>query len=331
VEINMDIQPADRSLPATVDERLVRSNRLASKADETKRALLKNWTLFEGWCQDKGVACLPATPEVVEVFLLYLADRHPVQERAGRTVRVGLKSSGVSQALWAINTRHRLAGHPPPGEYELIKTALAGIRRRKGSRRKQQAPFTIEHLRAIAFRADLKGRRDRALLLVGFAGCLRRSELVALRAEDLEETPLGLRIYLAKSKTDQEGEGAWIDIVRAERFPACCPVQALQDWLAAAGIVAGPIFRSLGKGARPRLGDRLSPVTVDAVVKWAAAQCGLDPSRYGGHSLRAGKATYLSEMGKSPTLIARHGRWKSMDMVLTYCRGETARELAGVY
>jgi integrase len=327
----MDIQPADRFLPPGVDERLVRSNRLASRADETKRALLKNWTLFEGWCRGQGLASLPATPDVVEVFLLYLADRHPVRNRGGGVARVGLKAAGVAQALWAINSRHRMAGHAPPGEFEQIKTALAGIRRRKGSRRKQQAPFTIEHLRAISFREDLKGKRDKALLLVGFAGCLRRSELVALRAEEMEETPLGLRVYLVKSKTDQEGGGAWIDIVRAERYPACCPVRAVQEWLAAAGIGQGPIFRSLGKGPRPRLGPRLSPVTVDAVVKWAAAQCGLEPSRYGGHSLRAGKATYLSEMGKSPTLIARHGRWKSMDMVLTYCRGETARELAGVY
>jgi integrase len=327
----MELTPAAAALPALVDETLLRANRAASRAGETKRALLKNWTLFERWCAASGCAALPAQPEALERFLLYLSDQHEVRDRRGGLLRRGLKPSAVGQALWAVNARHRMAGLPAPGEAPLVRTAMAGIRRRKAARPKQQAPLTIAHLQAVRFRADLKGRRDKALLLVGFAGCLRRSELVGLRVEHLEPTPLGLRLYLPRSKTDQQGAGAWVDVLRATQFPALCPVQALLDWLAAAGIAEGPVFRSLGKGRRPRLGAALSAASVDAIVKWAAAQCGLDPARYGGHSLRAGQATYLSEHGKSPTLIARHGRWKSLNMVLTYCRSETARELAGVY
>lgn len=325
------IQLYHDTAPAAFDPDLVRKNRLASKADETKRALVKNWRTFEDWCRVHRTEALPVALDHLEAFLLYLSDAHPVRNRRGEILASGLRPASINQTLWAINTRHRLAGYPSPGESEQIKTAMSGIRRRKGSRKKQQAPLTIDHLRAVPFRDDLKGKRDKALLLLGFAGCLRRSELVALQHGDLEQGELGLRIYLAHSKTDQEGQGAWVDILRATHYPELCPVRALEEWVEAAGISEGRLFRSLTKGARPRLGVSLSAVSVDAVVKWAAGQAGLDPSRYGGHSLRAGSATYLSDRGKSPTLIAKHGRWKSLDMVLTYCRGETAREIYGVY
>jgi integrase len=149
--------------------------------------------------------------------------------------------------------------------------------------------------------------------------------------EHVERGAHGLRLLLERSKTDQEGAGAWVDVLRATQYPALCPVQALDDWLRAAGIREGALFRSLGKGRTPRLGERLAAASVDAIVKRAARAAGLDPCRYGGHSLRAGQATWLSARGKSPALIARHGRWKSLNMVLTYCRGDTARELEGVY
>lgn len=327
----MDVQPIPSDVPALVDDRLVRENRAASRADETKRALLKNWTAFEAWCVTGGVQALPAQPEAVERYLLYLAEAHPVRNRRGEVVRRGLKPAAVGQALWAINARHRMAGRPAPGESPLVRTAMAGIRRRKKTRVRQQAPLTIEHLAAVTFRDDLKGLRDKALLLVGFAGCLRRSELVAMDVAHLQPTALGLRLFVPQSKTDQEGAGAWVELVRARRHPHLCPVEALQAWLREAGITEGAVFRSLGRGRTPRVGRRLSAASVDAIVKWAAGAAGLDPADYGGHSLRAGQATYLSEQGKSPTLIARHGRWKSLNMVLTYCRGETARELEGVY
>lgn len=324
--------PASKiSLPPSIDGELVRSNRLASRADETKRALRRNWSDFQLWCEGQGFPSMPASLDVVEVYLLYLSDQHSVRGRDGKILRTGLKSSAVCQALWAINTAHRLAGRVSPGDSEQIKTALSGIKRRKGMRKKQQAPLTIEHLQGVRWKTGLKGYRDKALLLIGFAACLRRSEIVALNAEDIEETRYGLRLYLKFSKTDQEGVGAWVDVVRATKLTNACPVKALSEWLQAAEITDGPIFRSLTKGTAPTLGGRLSPVTVDALVKWAAKDLGLEPGAYGGHSLRAGKATYLSEKGKSPVTIAKHGRWKSLDMVLTYCRGETARELDGVY
>ncbi len=329
--MNSDILPKENFLPVDFDEDLIRRNRMAAKADESKRALVKNWRMFEAWCGKQGVSPLPAELNTVEMYLVYLSDYHPVFDQKGIQIRLGMKVSAISQALWAINSTHRIQGFPPPGEFEQIKNAMGGIKRRKGSRKKQQSPLTIEHIKDIRFRTDLKGMRDKALLLVGFAGCFRRSELVSLRAEDIEESPFGLRVYLENSKTDQEGQGEWVDILASELYPEYCPVAALREWLKHSGISQGPIFRSLTKGGKPKLGRKLSGVSVDAIVKWAAEECGLDRNKYGGHSLRAGKATYLSEKGKSVTLIARHGRWKSLDMVLTYCRVETSRELAGAY
>ncbi len=309
----------------------IRANRSASKADETKRAFEKNWTAFARWCAQVGTVSLPASAETVEAYLIYLADDHPVENRQGVFIRRGLRPASVLQALWAINVRHSLASQPEPGHSPIVRTAIAGIRRRKAHRQKQQAPLTIEHISAIPFGSDLKSRRDKALLLVGFAGCFRRSELVALNVEDFEQSPYGLRVYLAQSKTDSEANGAWIDILRATVATSSCPVAALQQWLSAAKIESGPVFRRLTRGAAPKIGERLSAVSVDATVKWAAAQLGLPAAQYGGHSLRAGKATYLSNMNKPPALVAKHGRWKSMDMVVRYYRNAVAAELEGAY
>jgi integrase len=293
--------------------------------------MAKNWSLFERWCQNVGATALPAVPETVEAFLVYLADDHPVRDRAGALVRNGMRPASVMQALWAVNLRHEWAGLDQPGQSAIVRTAIAGIRRRKAHRPKQQAPLTIEQIAAVPFREDLKGLRDRALLLVGFAGCFRRSELVSLRLENLEEARFGLRVYLALSKTDTQGRGAWVDIVRAVRLPHACPVAALDSWIRAAGIRSGPIFRRVTRGAMPRVGPSLSAGSVDSIVKAAVRQLHLDPSQYGAHSLRAGKATYLARANKSPALIAKHGRWKSMDMVLRYFRDDTAEGLVGSY
>lgn len=325
------LRPVQSNSISVPEYERIRENRAASKAAETKRALTKNWLGFETWCARRTVAALPAAAETVEAYLVYLADEHPVLSRDGSAVRRGMRPASVLQALWAINVRHRLANLPEPGQSGIVRTAMAGIRRRKTHRQKQQAPLTIDQIAAIPFGSGLKDLRDRALLLTGFAGCFRRSELVALRVEDIEPSRFGLRIYLGRSKTDTQGDGAWIDIVRAHAYPAACPVAALRAWLAAAAIAEGPVFRRLSTKRGASVGSALSSVSVDAIVKRAAARLGLDSARYGGHSLRAGKATYLARMNKSPALVAKHGRWKSMDMVLKYFRDETAEGLVGVY
>lgn len=293
----------------------VRKFRAASRASETKRALQKNWQAFEEWCRLSGGSPYPCSPEVLESYLVYLAES-------------GKRSGTIAQAKWAIDSRHKLSGVQAPGESERVRIVLAGIKRTLGSRQNRKAALTIDHLRQITFSDDLSGKRDKALLLTGFAGGFRRSELARLRVEELEFLPDSLRIFLERSKTDQEGKGVWVDIVRAVD-PACCPVESLLDWLSTAGIKSGAVFRSVDRWVA--LGDGLSTVTIGKIVKKAAAACGLDPTRFGGHSLRAGCATYLLEKGVPLNVVAKQGRWKKSDTVLRYDRGGTITALKGLY
>src|SRR5262249_46640717 len=155
----------------------------------------------------------------------------------------------------------------------------------------------------------LKGLRDRALLLMGFGGAFRRSELVALDVADLEETEDGLRVTIRRSKTDQEGHGATIAIVRGG---ACCPVKALKAWLDAAGIDAGPVFRPIRKGGKVRA-RRLSAKLVCDLVKTYAGAVGLDAASFGAHSLRAGFLTSAARRGASVFKMRDVSRHKSID------------------
>ena len=142
---------------------------------------------------------------------------------------------------------HRMAGSESPTSSEAIKAVLAGIRRSVGTAVTRKAPATAEIVRAIVTEmpTDLRGLRDRALLILGFAGALRRSELVALDVNDLEESAEGLHVRIKHSKTDQERAGDFVSIPQGSRLR---PVAAVKAWLQAAGITEGPIFRSIKKG-----------------------------------------------------------------------------------
>jgi integrase len=162
----------------------------------------------------------------------------------------------------------------------------------------------------------LKDIRDRALLLVGFAGAFRRSELVGLDVEDLEEVDGGLKITIRKSKTDQEGLGSAIAIVRGS---IACPVTALKAWLDAARITSGPVFRSVRKGGK-NVGDRLSDHSAATIVKAHAKRVGLDPALFAGHSLRAGFLTSAASRGASIFKMMDVSRHKSVDTLRGYVR-----------
>ena len=156
--------------------------------------------------------------------------------------------------------------------------------------------------------ANMKGLRDRALLLLGFAGAFRRSELVALDCEDIEECETGMRITIRRSKTDQEGAGQTIAIVRGS---IACPVAALKAWREAAGITSGPLFRSIRKGGK--VGARLTDQSVADIVKTHAERVGLDPALFAGHSFRAGFLTSrkarridFQDDGREPASLGRH-------------------------
>ena len=158
--------------------------------------------------------------------------------------------------------------------------------------------------------------RDRALLLIGFAGAFRRSELVGLNADDIEETPEGLRITVRSSKTDQEGHG---HVIAIPRGMIACPVAALRDWLEAAAVTEGPVFRPIAKGGRIQP-TRLTDRSVADIVKAHARRAGLDPKQFAGHSLRSGFLTSAAARGASIFKMGDQSRHKSMDTLRGYVR-----------
>jgi len=270
-----------------------------SKSANTQRAYRSDWADFTAWCRDHHLAPLPATPATVA---LYLTDRAKT-----------CKTSTLARRVAAISQAHQAADHPSPTKAQTVRQVAAGIRRTKGTKQEGKAP-------------TLLGARDRALLLLGFAGAFRRSELVALDVADVQQTRDGLVVTIGRSKTDQEGAGRTVGIPYGG-YPQSCPVRALQDWLAAAGIAQGPLFRGL-KNDGALLG-RLSDKGVARVVQRRAAAVGLDPTRYAGHSLRAGLATAAAAAGKSERAIMAQTGHKSIPMVRRYIReGDLFRENA---
>jgi len=307
----------DRRAAAPIAHASIRKYRAASVSAATRRAIEGGWRAFGAWCAARGERSFPCEPGTLEAYLIELADS-------------GRKPATIEQARYAVNARHKLAGLPAPGDSHLVKTALAGIRRTLGTRQRRLQALTLDHVRLIRFRADRKGLRDRALLMIAVCGGFRRGELAAMRVGDLEETPHGLRIFLERSKGDQEGAGVFVDVVRSTLSPRHCPVQAVREWLAAYGVAEGPLFPSLDKRGRAA-GRGISTETIRLLVKWAAEQCGLDPREFSGHSPRAGCATFLLERGVALNVVANHLRHKSINTTRRYDRNATARALSGVY
>ena len=190
----------------TVEIETVRAYAEAEKAVNTRRGYSSDWAIFRAWCATKGHAALPATPGTVAAFLA---------SQAGE----GIKAATISRRCAAVGYAHRLAGiTEPPTAAELVRATLRGIRRTIGTAPEQKAPATADVIGEMLKRCSdtLAGKRDRALLALGFAGAFRRSELVALEVADLVEVPDGLRVRIRRSKTDQEGQGQEIAIPRAD-------------------------------------------------------------------------------------------------------------------
>jgi site-specific recombinase XerD len=300
---------AERELPERLEDDLARaaSYARAEKAPATQRAYWSDFRVFGLWCQEREFALLPTTPEAVAAYLAFEADR-------------GAKSSTIARRLAAIRYVHAIGGHPNPTNDERVRAVIRGIRRTHGTAPRRVLPATADRLLAMAPRPDgaLCTLRDRALLLFGFAGAFRRSELVALDVADLEETPEGLRVTIRRGKTDAEGRGAVIAIVRGE---VACPVAALRDWLQAAEITDGPLFRPIRRGGHVQ-NTRLTDRTVATIVKSYAEQAGFDPMLFSGHSLRAGFLTSAAKRGASVFKMMASSRHRSIETLSAYVRDQ---------
>jgi integrase len=216
-----------------------------------------------------------------------------------------------------------VAGHPLDTKHPAIRETLRGIARRHGSPARRAAALTTAEIRRLgrACGADLAGARDRALFLLGFAGALRRSELVGLEVSHLTWTDVGMKLLIERSKTDSEGEGAEIAIPRG-RLAETCPVSALQSWLTAAGITRGPLFRKVNRGAAVE-SARLSPDAVRQILSKRADQAGLKSTwnePISPHGLRAGFVTTAYRNGVPDEEIMGHTRHRSLTTMRSYVR-----------
>ncbi len=277
----------------------------AEKSEATRKAYMSDFRHFGLWAQGRGLRILPALPETVAA---YLADQ------AAR----GAKPSTLGRRCAAIQYMH--GSHPNPIADPRVKAVMRGIRRTHGAAPKRTAPATAERIIAMAPQPDgrLATLRDRALLLLGFAGAFRRSELVTLNVEDIEEVAEGLRVTIRRGKTDQEARGMVIAIVRGE---IACPVAALRAWLEAANITEGPIFRRIRRGDHVQP-ERLTDRSVADIVKAHAQRVGLDPATFSGHSLRSGFLTSAARRGATLFKMMATSRLGSAETVTAYVRDQ---------
>ena len=300
--------PAQAALPVAYVEALDLADDFAkaSKAPATQRAYRSDAAIFAAWCRARGLAPLPATPDTVAAFL---ADQ----------AATGARPSTLGRRLAAIRYVHRAGGHDSPTSDERVRAVLAGIRRTVGAAPARKKAATSDLVIAMAApNASLRALRDRAVLLLGFAGAFRRSELVALNVEDIEETPEGLLVTIRRSKTDQEGFGRKVAILRGD---IACPVAAVAAWRVAAGIESGPLFRRVWNRRNQRVGARsLTARIVANIVQDAAARLGIDPATFGAHSLRAGFITSAAKRGANLFKICDTSGHKSLEMLRTYVR-----------
>ena len=305
--MNNRLAPLPREGPLAPFAASVRQYVTASMAANTQRGYQSDWRQFTAWCDGNGCPPLPATPEVVAAYLSHLADH-------------GKKAATIDRARAAIRKAHEAAGADDPTHTLTVTQTLKGIRRTVGTLPLQKAPAVSADVKAMiaSLPAGMKGQRDKALLLIGFAGGFRRSELVGITVEHVTETVEGITILLPRSKTDQEGRGRLVGIRRTDA-PATCPVRALLAWLSSAGITSGAVFRAVGKGGQVHHAA-LTPQSVALVVKAAAKAAQLDPNRYSGHSLRAGLVTTAAKAKASVTDIMRQTGHKSVETVNRYIR-----------
>ena len=301
----------------------------AARAANTLRGYRSDWKEFAGWCADHGHEPLPASAAAISAYLTSLAGH-------------GAKVGTMSRRLSAIRFGHRLRDLPDPTENARVVAVWEGIRRTHATRPEQAMPLMPPQLwdvldtcpvmktwktKGKVEEAHMAGLRDRALILVGFVAALRRSELVGLDVTDLTEHSNGLVIELARSKTNQRGAMDELVVLPRGSVTRRCPVTALERWLKASKITAGPLFRAVSKGNRA-LDRRLTAGAVNTIVQTAVVRAGLvEPGAengYSAHSLRAGFVTYAHGRGASDRAIAHQTRHRSLHTLGTYIRVDTA-------
>jgi len=286
-------------------------NLQSSKANNTVRAYKSDFNDFSLFCVKNGLKFLPSDPKIVSLYLTYLSKKE-------------VKMSTLKRRLVSIGVIHRLKGYYLDTKHPSIIENIMGIKRRKGSIQKGKKPLLINNLKQIINVIDednnqeIKKSRDRSILLIGFSGGFRRTELVSLDYDDLDFVTEGVKINLKRSKTDQFGEGSTKALPYFDNSKYC-PVLSLKNWIKLTNIKSGPLFRRFAKGSKLTL-NRLTDQTVALVIKKYLKLAGIESKNYSGHSLRSGFATSAAESGVEERSIMAMTGHKSTEMVRRYIK-----------
>lgn len=276
-------------------------------SERTRAAYADQWRWFEAWCAEHEERALPVAPIVLAGYLTARADE-------------GWKANSLGQALAAVTHEHVKAGLPSPRAHPEFVEMWRGLRKSVGTRPEQKAPLSADWLREMlqVLPDGIRGVRDRAILLVGFAGGFRRSELSALTLDDVQFHPQGVELLVRRSKTDQAGRGQ-IKVIAYGDNPSTCPVRALEDWLELAALSEGPLFRPIDRHENIRA-RALTAHSIARLVKESARLAGLDERRFSGHSLRAGFVTSATLGGAPEAAVMDQTGHRSVEMVRRYTR-----------
>jgi len=269
-----------------------------SKAVNTLRAYRADFNDFSAFCVKNGLSSMPTEPKILSIYLTHLSTTS--------------KFSTLKRRIASISVIHKMKGHYLDTKHPIIMENLHGIKRVRGSNQKAKKPILINELKLIikaidqANQFEIKKVRDRAIILIGFSGGFRRSELVNLDYEDIEFVTEGVKIFVKRSKTDQSGEGMTKAIPYFDN-KIFCPVINLKNWIDYSKIKSGKIFD-------------ISDKSVALIIKKYASMCGLDSTKYGGHSLRSGFATTTAESGAEERNIMAMTGHKTTQMVRRYIK-----------
>ena len=269
-----------------------------SKAKNTLRAYQADFKDFSIFCSKNGFSSIPTEPKILSLYLTHLSATS--------------KFSTLKRRIASISVVHKMKGHYLDTKHPIVMENLHGIRRAKGTKQLGKKPILINDLKSIINAIDQfnkiekKKLRDKAILLVGFSGGFRRSELVEIEYDDVEFVLEGVKIFIKRSKTDQSGEGM-IKAIPYFENKNFCPVVNLKKWIDYSVIKSGKIFN-------------ISDKSVALIIKKYASLSGLDPNKYGGHSLRSGFATSTAESGAEERNIMAMTGHKTTQMVRRYIK-----------
>ena len=269
-----------------------------SKSANTIRAYQSDYNDFALFCSKNGFQAMPTQPKILALYLTHLSSYS--------------KFSTLKRRLASISVLHKAKGHYIDTKHPIIMENLMGIKRTNGSNQKGKKPLLINDLKTLieaihqSKEKNFRKTRDKALVLIGFSGGFRRSELVDVEYEDIEFVTEGVKIFVKRSKTDQSGEGMTkaIPYFDNENF---CPVKSLKNWIEESDLKEGKVFN-------------VSDKSVALIIKKYADYAGLDAHRYAGHSLRSGFATSTAESGAEERNIMAMTGHKSTEMVRRYIK-----------